>query len=153
MVAQLISSLFPPSTNHQYRGSILALVLLGLMVVITIIPALIHSFLPDGGANVIAGLGIDLGSAHGRQVVSLFAWAGTTQLILGLILLTILVRYRSLVPFAFALLVLSRSLHAWHMWGPKGGDHHPPEAYATLALVPILLVGLWLALRQRPSDA
>lgn len=144
-----MSALFPPSTNDQYDGSIIALIGLGIMVILTLIPALIHMFLPDGGANVIAGLGIDLASEQGQLVVSLFAWAGTTQLIFALVLLTILVRYRSLVPFAFALLVLSRSFHAWHMWGPKGGEHHPPEAYATLALVPLLLIGLLLSLKER----
>jgi len=139
--------LFPETTNAQYSGSRISLVILGLAVIITIIPACIHTFLPDGGANIIAGMGIDLESEHGRRVVGLFAWAGTTQLVWGLILLTILLKYRTLVPLALGLLTFERILHGWHLWGPKSGDHHPPEAYATLILIPIFALGLILALR------
>jgi len=140
-------ALFPPSTNDQYTGSRLSLGILGLAVVITIIPACIHTFLPDGGANLIAGLGLDLSSEHGRRVVSLFAWAGTTQLALGLILLAIITRYRTFVPLALGLVTFERILHCWHLWGPKSGYHHPPEAYATLILIPLFALGFILALR------
>lgn len=139
--------LFPEPTNDQYSGSRISLGVLGVAVVITIIPACIHTFLPDGGANVIAGRGIDLASEHGRQVVGLFAWAGTTQLVWGLTLFAILLRYRALVPLALGLLTLERIVHCWHFWGPKGGDDHPPEAYATLILIPLFALGLILALR------
>ena len=138
---------FPASTNAQYTGSRISLLILGLAVIITIIPACIHTFLPDGGANIIAGMGIDLESEHGRRVVGLFAWAGTTQLVWGLILLAILLKYRTLVPLALGLLTFERILHCWHLWGPKSGDHHPPEAYATLILIPLFALGLILALR------
>ena len=140
-------ALFPEPTNTQYTGSRISLAILGLAVIITIIPACIHTFLPDGGANIIAGLGLDLTSEHGRQIVSLFAWAGTTQLVWGLMLLVILLRYRSLVPLALGLLTVERVLHCWHLWGPKSGDHHPPEAHATLILIPIFALGFILALR------
>lgn len=140
-------AVFPPSTNDQYSGSRISLAILGFAVTITIIPACIHTFLPDGGANVIAGLGLDLSSAHGRQVVSLFAWAGTTQLALGFVLLAIIIRYRTFVPLALGLLTFERILHCWHLWGPKSGDHHPPEAYATLVVIPLFALGLILALR------
>ena len=140
-------NLLPEPTNAQYSGSRISLVILGLAVIITIIPACIHTFLPDGGANIIAGMGLDLESEHGRRVVGLFAWAGTTQLVWGLMLLTVLVRYRTLVPLGLGLLTVERILHCWHLWGPKSGDHHPPEAYATLILIPLFALGLILALR------
>lgn len=141
-------ALFPEPTNAQYTGSRISLVILGLAVVLTIIPACIHTFLPDGGANIIAGRGLDLSSQHGRQVVGMFAWAGTTQLVWGLTLLTILLKYRSLAPLALGLLTVERVLHCWHLWGPKSGDHHPPEAYATLILIPLFALGFILALKK-----
>ena len=140
-------ALFPTSTNAEYKGARISLVILGLAVIITIIPACIHTFLPDGGANMIAGLGLDLRSEHGRQIVSLFAWAGTTQLVWGLVLLAVLTRYRSFTPLALGLLTFERILHCWHLWGPKSGDHHTPEAYATLILIPIFALGIILSLR------
>ena len=142
-------SLLPPSTNDAYRGMKLAAWALTLLAAGTIIPALIHVCLPDGGAGVIAGLDLSQG---GATIISLFAWAGTTQLVWGLMLLAISLRYRSLVPPALALLVLERTVHAWNMWGPKGahlaGGHHPPEAWVTLGSVPVLAILLALSLRR-----
>jgi hypothetical protein len=142
-------TLLPPSTNEAYHGMKLAAWALTVLAAATIIPALIHIGLPDGGAGVIAGLDLSQG---GATIISLFAWAGTTQLVWGLMLLAISLRYRSLVPLALALLVIERALHTWHMWGPKGaqlaGGHHPPEVWVTLGSVPVLAILLALSLRR-----
>lgn len=139
--------LLPPSTNDAYRGMKLAAWALTFLAAGTIIPALIHIGLPDGGAGVIAGLNLTQG---GATIISLFAWAGTTQFVWGLMLLAISLRYRSLVPLALALLVIERAVHTWNMWGPKGahlaGGHHPPEAWVTLGSVPVLAILLALSL-------
>lgn len=140
----------PPSTNGDYRGMMVPAWGLTLISAGTIIPALIHIGLPDGGAGVIAGLDL----SHSREtIISLFAWAGTTQLVWGLMLLAISLRYRTMVPLALALLSLERSVHTWNMWGPKGSQdftaHHPPEAWITLGTVPVLLLLLFLSLRSR----
>lgn len=140
--------LLPASTNHAYTGMAIAPWGLSMFALLTLVPGCIHTFLPDGGANLIAGLGLDLASEHGRRAVGLFAWAGATQIVWGLMLLVISLRYRPLVPLAFALLAFERILHAVNMWGPKGGADHPPEAYATLVMIPILMLGAVLALRE-----
>lgn len=142
-------SLLPASTNGSYRGMKAAAWGLTVLAAATIIPALLHIGLPDGGAGVIAGL--DLSGAE-RTIVSLFAWAGTTQFVWGLMLLTVSLRYRTLVPLGLALLTVERALHTWNMWGPKGshlaGGHHPPEVWATLGSVPVLIVLLAMSLRR-----
>lgn len=52
-------ALLPPSTNAAYRGSIhLAPWFLAVSALPTIVPGLIHYFLPDGGAGVIAHMGL-----------------------------------------------------------------------------------------------
>lgn len=114
--------------------------------VLAIIPGAIHVFLPDGGAGVIAG--IDL-SRDASRTVSMFAWAGATQIAWGLMMLAIGMWYRALVPLALALLLLERTLHALSFWVLKPGDHHPPESYAVLVAVPLIALFLILALRGR----
>jgi hypothetical protein len=142
-------TLLPPSTNDAYRGMKLAAWALTVLATGTIVPALIHIGLPDGGAGVIAGLDLSQG---GATIISLFAWAGTTQLVWGLMLLAISLRYKSLVPLALTLLVIERAVHTWNMWGPKGahlaGGHHPPEVWVTLGSVPVLAILLALSLRR-----
>jgi len=46
----------PVATNEDYRGKRIAAWFLTFMSVTTIIPGCIHTFLPDGGTGVIAGL-------------------------------------------------------------------------------------------------
>ncbi len=138
-------SFLPPSTNAHYEGARLAAHFLTLVGILTIVPGLIHSFLPDGGAGVIAG--IDL-SGNGATVIGVFAWAGATQIVWGTALLVASLRYRSLVPPLLALVLLERSLIALNVWllkAPANG-HHPPEAYATLVSVPLLLGAIALSL-------
>jgi hypothetical protein len=82
-----------------------------------------------------------------------FAWAGATQIVWGLTLLAASLRYRSFVPPLFALLLLERSLIALNLWWWKApaGEHRPPEAYATLVTLPLLVAALWLSLRAAPQ--
>lgn len=139
-------SFLPASTNDRYAGSMLAAYFLGFVGLTTLGPGLIHTFLPDGGAGVIAGMDL---SVNGAAIVGVFAWAGATQIVWGITLLTASLRYRSLVPPLFALLLLERSLIALNLWWWKApaGDHRPPEAYATLVTLPLLVAALGLSLR------
>jgi hypothetical protein len=140
--------LLPPSTNSEYHGSLLSAYFLTLLSVLTIVPGCIHSFLPDGGAGVIAGL--DLGQCGG-VTIALFAWAGATQIVFGITMLLVSTRYRPLVPLVLTLVVLERGLHALNAWVLKGGvvGHRPPEHYAVLIALPLVIVALALSLRER----
>lgn len=137
--------LLPPSTNAQYTGAPVATHLLTVFAVLTIVPGCIHTFLPDGGAGSIAG--IDLGSC-GPAIVALFAWAGATQIVFGIVMLLASLRYRSLVPLMLALLLVERTLHALDGWLWKTGTgHHPPEHYAVLVALPLVVLALAGSLR------
>jgi len=140
--------LLPPSTNDQYQGARSSVLFLGLAGVLTLIPALIHSFLPDGGAQSIAGL--DLGDRR-DLVIGLFRWEGATQLALGLAVLAVALRYQPLTPFFLALIVVERGLMALQAWvlTPPASGHRPPEHYGSLLAAPLALVFLALSLRPR----
>jgi len=140
--------LFPPSTNDAYSGSMAAAYVLTLFAVLTVVPGGIHTFAPDGGAGTIAGLDL---SQNGRVIVAIFAWAGATQIAFGLAALIVSLRYRTLVPLMLALAVVERTLHALNAWLLKGGGagHHPPEHYAVLVGLPLLVAAFALSLRDR----
>jgi hypothetical protein len=144
-----MSRLFPRSTNADYEGRPVAAWFLTLAAVGTIVPGSIHVFLPDGGAGVIAG--IDLGPSA-KTIIALFAWAGATQLVWGLLMLAVSLAYRSLVPLFLALVLIERVLIAANQWVLKatGTGHQPPEAYVTLVAIPVILLMLCLALSRRP---
>ena len=134
----------PPSTNAQYTGAPIAAHLLTLVGVLTILPGLIHTFLPDGGAGVIGGLDL---SVNGAIVIGVFAWAGATQIVWGTTLLVASRRYRSLVPPLLVLVAIERALIALNIWVLKASasGHRPPEAYATLISLPLLLGAIALS--------
>ena len=140
--------LLPPSTNQAYAGARASAWFLALAAVLTLVPGAIHSFLPDGGAGVIAGL--DAGNRP-ELVRSLFAWEGATQLAYGLAMLAVALRYRPLVPLFVATILVERGLMALQGWvlRPPVSGHHPPEHFASLVVLPVAAIFLVLSLRRR----
>ena len=140
----------PPSTNAAYRGARSSAWFLGLIALLTLAPALIHSFAPDGGASSIAHL--DMGSRR-DLVVSVFRWEGATQMAFGLAMFAVAVRYRPLTPLFLGLAIVERGLMALQGWvlAPPVNGHHPPEHYSSLLTVPLALVFMVLAMPRRPG--
>ena len=139
----LAAILPPPSAD--YRGTRASLVVLAALAALTFVRSAVHVAAPDGGAGSIAG--IDVGVEGGANLVALFGQWGWEQLLLSLVTIVILLRYRFLVPFALLLQVLD--------WGgrmlvgevkPLIVDVPPPGAYGNWILLPVSLVALWFSL-------
>ncbi|MFM8821386.1 MAG: hypothetical protein ACKOD3_12780 [Phenylobacterium sp.] len=141
-------SLLPPSTNTDYAGHPSAPLVLLLAAILTLVTGAIHSFLPDGGAGVIAGL--DMGDRR-DLVIGVFRWEGATQLAFGLGLLAVAIRYRSLTSLFIVLIMVERGLMALQGWvlSPPTSGHHPPEHFGSVAA--LILCGVFLALSLRRS--
>jgi hypothetical protein len=141
-------SFLPPSTNDAYCGARVSAWFLTLVALITLGPGLIHSFAPDGGAQTIAG--IDL-STRRDVVLGEFRWEGATQLALGLGMLAVSLRYRTLTPLFLALSLLQASLVALQGWvlTPPAGGHHPPAHYGAIVVAALSAMFLALSLRLR----
>ncbi len=140
-------SLFPPSTNADYRGAKISAWFLMLASVIEFVPGCIHYFLPDGGAGVIGGLDL---STRRETIVGVFAWFGALQISFGVLLFVIALRYRTLVPLGLLAVILARSLMSIDAWFLKGADsvHRPPEHFGSPVGVLLGLLFLILALRN-----
>ena len=140
----------PPSTNGQYLGARSSVWFLGLVAVLTLVPGMIHSFLPDGGAGVIAHL--DMGDRR-DLVIGVFRWEGSTQLAFGLGMLAVALRYQTLVPLFLSLVIVERGLMSLHGWilSPPASGRHPPEHFASPMTVVLAAVFLILALRPRQT--
>ncbi len=141
-----------PADPQNYRGPRLAVWLLGAFLVITVARSLVHLFAPDGGAGSIAT--IDLDVEGGANIVAIFGQWGAIQLLLALTLITLVVRYRGLVPFAALVMgvepllrMLSGALKPIETLGTA-----PGAALNEVAGFAMLLV-LWLALCPARPDA
>lgn len=140
-------SLFPPSTNCDYRGHTVSAWFLMLAAVLEFVPGCIHYFLPDGGAGVIAH--IDL-STRRDTIIATFAWFGALQIPVSILLFLIGLRYRTLVPLGLLVIIVARTLMAYDGWFGKASQagHHPPEHYGSPVVVALGLTFLVLALRN-----
>ncbi len=146
-------SLLPGTIDNEYRGSRLAFYFFILLTVVTVARSLVHIVAPDGGAQSIATIPLDSFTANGAAtVVHLFALWGLSQLIVGIVYVVALLRYRSLMPLLYALalveyaarLVLTRVK-------PIEIAGTAPGGVGNYILIPLLAVMLWLSLRQRPD--
>ena len=141
-------SLLPPRTNHLYRGSLASVWFLGLYSLLELGTGLIHFFLPDGGAGVIAGLDL---TVNKHVIIGVIAWMGALQIAYGLGIIVVACWYRPLMPLFLGLGLLERLLMSVATWvtKPSPTGHHPPQHYAILLLVPVLAVFLAMAIKSR----
>jgi len=149
----MLHRLLPPRIDNTYRGHRLALWLFAALVLMKGGIGLGTIF--NGRAAAISADGIPLDTftpAGAQAFVALFAAWGLAQLMLNLIGLLVLIRYRAMVPFMFALLLLehlSRKLILRILPIPR--SETPPGFYINLALVAVMIVGLVLSLRTQDN--
>jgi hypothetical protein len=149
----VLNRLLPRQVDNTYHGYKLALWLFALVVLVKVAMSLNSIFNGHKVASSADGIPLDTFTPAGAQaVVSLFAAWGLGQLILCLLCIVVLARYRALVPFMFALLLLehlSRRLIFFVMPIVRTGT--PPGLFVNLALLALMVVGLALSLRSHDS--
>jgi hypothetical protein len=100
-------TLFPNKLNLQSMFVRLSFVLIFVFTLVGIIRSLLHIFLPDGGAQVIATIPLDSFTEEAKAVViGMFALWGLSQLLSSLIYVYILFKKKQWLPFAWFLLLI-----------------------------------------------
>lgn len=143
----MLVRLLPQTVDNTYRGHRLALWLFGAVIVMKGGIGLGTIFNGRSAAIDADGIPLDsFGAAGADAFVSLFAAWGLSQVVLNLVGLLALVRYRSAVPFMFALLLLEhlcRKLVFLVLPLPRTGS--APGSYINLAIVATMVAGLVLS--------
>jgi hypothetical protein len=148
--------IFPRRADNSYRGHRLALWLFGVLVFMKTSIGLGTIFNGRNAAVSADGIPLDsFGPAGAQAFVAIFAAWGLAQATLGLVCIAVLVRYRALVPFMFAVLLMEhlfRKLIFAVM--PIDRTVGAPGSWINLALVGLMIVGLVLSMRNpgRRSD-
>jgi len=147
----MLDPLLPPRFDNTYRGHRLALWLLGFLVFSKLAMGLNSVFNGHYVARTADGIPLDSYTPAGTQaVLFLFAAWGLGQAMLGVLGLTALLRYRAMVPFVFALLLLehaSRRLIALAIPIERVGS--PSGPLVNWVLLGVMVVGLALSLWGR----
>lgn len=149
----MLERLLPRQADNRYRGHKLALWLLAFVVCLKLTMCLNSIFNGFSVATFADGIPLDTYTPAGAHaVVSFLAAWGVGQLALCVVCIVVLARYRTLVPFMLALLLLehlSRRLVFTVMPIVRTGA--PPAPYVNLALLTMMVVGLALSVWNSPE--
>ena len=147
----MLHRLLPQRIDNTYGGHRLALWLFALLVLMKGGIGLGTIFNGRSAAISADGIPLDTFTPAGEQAfVSLFAAWGLSQFMLNLIGLLVLVRYRAMVPFMFALLLLEHLTRRLIFWiQPIARTETPPGFFVNLVLVAVMIIGLVISLRNQ----
>jgi len=131
--------------DNTLRGWKLPLYVFALYAMISTVRSCIHLLSPDGGAGSIAGMDLSVAGADG--IIFAFALWGSSQLLMAIIQLLVVIRYRSLVPFMWLMLILEVLLRELvGAMKPVTFAHTPPGAIGNQLILPLAVIMLGLAL-------
>ena len=103
----MFKKILPPIIDNNYSGNKIALWFFYLITTVTVVRSCIHIFKYDGGAQSIATIPLDTFTEGGAAVVILiFAYWGLSQLMFGIIQVIVAIRYKSLIPLMYLMLIL-----------------------------------------------
>ena len=153
----MLNRLLPRSADNLYSGWRSALWLLGLFIALKLVMGFNSIFNTASVAQGADRIPIDVMGSAASTVLMFFALTMLGQLILALVALVILIRYRALVPLAFLLLLaeqLARRAIVASWAVPRDGDASA-AIYANYLFAAWLVLGLILSLlpRRRPGEA
>jgi len=142
MDMSLVDKIIPSPADNTYRGHPIAYYLFMLISIMTVIRSLIHILAPDGGAQSIAS--VNLNVEAGDSIVSMFAFWGLSQLMMGIVFLIVIFRYRSLIPLMWLFIFVEyvgRFLIGH--WKPLATERIPPGAYVNY-IIPFLAITMFV---------
>lgn len=147
----MLSRMFPAVVDNRFRGHVLALWLFVPLALMKMALGLAHIFRADGGAQSVSTMPLDTYPAGAAQnIIGLMARMGLEQLLLGLLFVLVLLRYRAMIPLMYVVAVL-------HYLGHTGIVSMKPLALAGtsgasaihLVIAALSLAGLVLSLSGR----
>lgn len=147
----MIDQILPSSIDNTYRGHKLAFLPFGLLVLLKLTVGLNSIFRGYLVMTTADGIPLDTFPAAATQsLISLWALLGLSHVVMALLCLLVAIRYRSMIPFMFALLLvqqLAGRLIAHYL--PLVTTGKPPGFIVNLTLLGLMVVGLGLSLWKR----
>jgi len=147
---RMLNRIFPEQIDNHYRGYKFALWLFYPITFINVAIALVGIFSKDGGASA-DGIPLDTFGAVGAQaVIAVVALLGLAKLLLGLLFVLALFRYRSMIPLMYVLIVVDYLGHKGILlMKPIVRVGTPFGGFVTATLFALSVIGLVLSLRGK----
>ena len=146
-MSRVISKILPEKAENDYKGYKVAKITFLIIIIVTIIRSLIHFLAPDGGAESIAT--IDLNIEGGDIIVGIFALWGASQLLLAIVFLIVFFRYNNLIPFMYVLIIIEYTMRiVVGMIKPFEITGIAPGAIGNYIIIPLAIIMLILSILQ-----
>lgn len=146
--------LLPDQIDNIFRGKKISQYAFLIITVVTIVRSLIHVFAPDGGAQSIATIPLDTYSTEAAvTVILIFSFWGLSQLLMGLVYFGVYVKYKSLIPVMYVLLIIEYAMRiVIGQMKPIVTTGTAPGSVGSWVMVPVCVVLLALSLIQSKRD-
>ena len=146
----MIKYLFPDSVDDDYKGNKVPFYLLYPVTAFTVIRSIIHLVSPDGGAQSIANIPLQLYVKNASDtIIHLFAEWGLSQLLFGLLYIVVLIKYKSLIPLMYLILVIEYSIRLFlGFYKPIVLEGYAPGGVGNYFLVPLFIIMFILTLKN-----
>lgn len=149
------SHFLPRPIDNTYRGRKAALWVFGIILLLRLLMSLNSIFFTEKVAVNADGIPLATYShAAAQTIISLFAALGLAHLMLLIVAALVLFRYRSAIPFMYALLItehLGRKALLYYHGLVRVGT--PPGFYVNLALLALMVVGFGLSLWHKETQS
>lgn len=137
--------ILPPQLDNRFPGHRFVVGVFWILTALTLGRSLFHMFSSDGGAQSVAHIPLNTFSTPAAQaVIFVFALWGLSQLLMGIVYVIALIRYRSLIPLLLVLMAVEYSgrilIHTYRFLDTTAT---PPGAYADRLTVPLALILLY----------
>ena len=152
---------FPDVFDNKVRFNKVFLYLFIVITAVTLGRSLVHVFAPDGGANSIATIIVFMGNPDPNQVIYfIFSLWGLSQLIIGLMYVVSIVKYRSMIPLWYALIwfeylfriIIGRVLKPMSDTVLNGTAPGEIGNYLFAIMIPVVLIWMILDYRKTNTD-
>jgi hypothetical protein len=146
----MVNRIFPSPVSNIFPGYKLALYVFVLITIFTVVRSLIHILATDGGAQSIANIPLDtFGGAAKSVVIHIFSLWGLAQLLMGIVYVVVLFKYKSLIPLMYILIIIEYSMRiVLGIFEPIETLSTPPGAIVNLILIPLSVLMLLLSLKS-----
>ena len=140
-MSSVLEILLPKQANNDYRGGAIPFYGFCLLLAQKVFSSSVHLLKHDSGKNSIGGMIRFEGMPDPNEAIyAIGSVSGANEMLLVLLFVLVLWRYRNLIPLMFGFVVVEMLLRlvvrTLHPLGPDYFEHTPP---ATLAWLPILL--------------
>ncbi len=147
----MLARIFPKQIDNNYRGHWLAIWLMVPIVLLRLIigfNSMVFTRMVATGAD---GIPLDsFGTASAQTVVALFALLGLNGLLLSLLGVVVLIRYRAMIPLFYLLLLLQqlggRALQLFHTVATSGVSSAQSGSALVLGILAVTVIGFGLSL-------